>query len=134
MIRKENADYDSDKFYIPFDITPNSGSLIYEDKTLSAPADFMIVIDGKDNTQILVHSYYDLYQYEYDKYDKEIKTTDEIKQPDNAIFQPIYYLVERELVLQDRAEIIPLQKFPAGQLVFGTSNYNSKEFSYRFLL
>lgn len=129
MIRKENADYDSDKFYIPFDITPNSGSLIYEDKTLSAPADFMIVIDGKDNTQILVHSYYDLYQYEYDKYDKEIKTTDEIKQPDNAIFQPIYYLVERELVLQDRAEIIPLQKFPAGQLVFGTSDFDSKEYN-----
>ncbi len=128
MIRKEGADYDSDKFYIPFDITPNSGSLAYEDRKLGAPADFMLVLDGRENTQLLVHSYYDLYQYEYDKYDKEIETTDEMKQPDNQLFQPIFYLVERELVLQDRAEIIPLQRFPAGQMVFGTSDFDSDEY------
>lgn len=52
-----------------------------------------------------------------------------MKQPDNSIFQPIYYLVERELVLQDRAEIIPLQRFPAGKLVFGTSDFDSEEYN-----
>lgn len=125
MVRKEGADYNSDQLYIPFDITPNSGSMIYEDKKLSAPADFMLVADGRDNTQMLVQSYYDLYQFEYDKYDREIRTTAEMKQPDNCIFQPIYFLVERELVLQDRVETIPLQKFPAGKLVFGTSDFDS---------
>lgn len=129
MVRKEDADYDSEKLYIPFDITPNSGSSAYEDKALSAPADFMLVVDGQENTQMLVQSYYDLYQYEYDKYDKEITTTAEMKQPDNTLFQPIYYLVERELVLQDRAEIIPLQRFPAGKFVFGTSDFDSEEYN-----
>lgn len=129
MIRKKGADYDSDKFYIPFDITPNSGSTVYEDRTLDAPADFVLVIDGKEDTQLLVQSYYDLYQFEYDKYDKGIQTTSEMKQPDNHIFQPIYFLVERELVLQDRAEIIPLQKYPAGRLVFGTSDFDSDEYN-----
>lgn len=129
MVKKEGADYDSDKLYIPFDITPNSGSTVYEGKNLSAPADFMLVVDGQENTQMLVQSYYDLYQYEYDKYDKEITTTAEMKQPDNTLFQPIYYLVERELVLQDRAEIIPLQRFPAGKFVFGTSDFDSEEYN-----
>lgn len=129
MVRKEDADYDTDKIYIPFDITPNSGSIVYEDRTLGAPADFMLLADGRENTQLLVQSYYDLYQYEYDKYDKEIQTTAEMKKPDNHIFQPVYFLVERELVLQDRAEIIPLQKYPAGKLVFGTSDFDSEEYN-----
>lgn len=129
MVRKKDADYDSDKLYIPFDITPNSGSAVYEDKTLDAAADFMLVVDGQNDTQLLVQSYYDLYQFEYDKYDKEIQTTDEMKEPNNRIFQPIYYLVERELVLQDRVEIIPLQRFPAGKLVFGTGDFESEEYN-----
>lgn len=129
MVRGDDVDYDSDKLYIPFDITPNSGSRTYEDKGLSAPADYMLVVDGREETQMLVQSHYDLYQFEYDKYDKEIKTTEEMKQPDNSLFQPIYYLVERELVLQDRAEIIPLQRFPAGKLVFGTSDFDSEEYN-----
>lgn len=129
MVRKKDADYDSDKLYIPFDITPNSGSTVYEDKTLDAAADFMLVVDGQNDTQLLVQSYYDLYQFEYDKYDKEIQTTDEMKEPNNRIFQPIYYLVERELVLQDRVEIIPLQRFPAGKLVFGTGDFESEEYN-----
>lgn len=129
MVRKEGADYDSNKFYIPFDITPNSGSTVYEDKNLSAPADFMLVVDGRDNTQMLVQSYYDLYQYEYDKYDKEIKMTAEMKRPDNHLFQPIYLLLERELVLKDRAEVIPMQRFPAGKFLFGTSDFDSEEYN-----
>ena len=129
MVRKENADYDSEKLFIPFDITPNSGSLVYEDKSLEAPADFVIVVDGKENTQMYVHSYYDLYQFEYDKYDRDIKTTEEMKQPDNTLFHPIYFLVERELVLQDRLETIPLQKFHAGKLLFGISDYDSEEYN-----
>ena len=129
MVKKEGADYDNDRFLIPFDITPNSGSAVYEDKKLGAPADFMLVLDGREDTQMLVQSYYDLYQFEYDKYDREIKTTAEMKQPDNTIFQPIYYLVERELILQDRVEIIPMQRFPAGKMVFGTSDFDSEEYN-----
>ena len=78
---------------------------------------------------MLVHSYYDLYQFEYDKHDKEITTTDQMKQSDNDLFQLIYFFVERELVLQDRAEIIPVQKFPAGKLVYGISEYDSEEYN-----
>lgn len=127
MVKMEDADYGADKLMIPFDITPNSGSLVYEDKKLGAPADFMLVIDGQENTQMLVQSYYDLYQFEYDKYDREIKTTAEMREKDNNLFQPIYYLVERELVLQDRVEVIPLQRFPAGKLVFGAKAILSRK-------
>lgn len=129
MIKKKNADYDTDKLYVSFDITPESGSCVYEQNRFSSPADFVMIIDGKENSQMLVHSYYDLYQFEYDKHDKEIKTTEQMKQSDNDLFQLIYFFVERELILQDRAEIIPVQKFPAGKLVYGISDYDSEEYN-----
>lgn len=129
MVQKENADYDTEKLLIPFDITPNSGSTTYEGLRFDKPVDFVMVLEGKENSQLLVQSYYDRYQYEYDKYDKEIQTTNEMKKPDNTLFQPIYFLMERELVLQDRVEVIPLQKFAAGKLVFGTNDYDLEEYN-----
>lgn len=128
MIQKENAHYDTEKLWIPFDITPNSGSMSYEELRFNKPVDFVLVLDGKENSELLVQSYYDRYQYEYDKYDKSITTTSEMQRPDNTLFQSIYFLLERELVLQDRAEVIPLQRFEAGKLVFGTNDYDVKEY------
>ncbi|MCM1145878.1 MAG: family 2 glycosyl transferase [Clostridium sp.] len=125
MVKKQNADYDTEKLIIPFDVTPHSGSYVYEENRFDHPADFVMIIDGKENSQLLVHSYYDLYQFEYDKHDKEITTTQQMKEPDNDLFQPLYFFVERELILQDRAEIIPVQKFPAGELVYGISDYDA---------
>lgn len=125
MIKKDDADFDSEKFYIPFDITPNSGSTSFEGRRFERPTDFLMVLDGRENSQLLVQSYYNLYQYQYDKIDKQIKTTGRMRQPGNNIFQPIYYLIERELILPDRDEKIPLQKFNAGALTFGTSAYDS---------
>ncbi|MBO5291752.1 MAG: family 2 glycosyl transferase [Lachnospiraceae bacterium] len=125
MIRKEGADFNKEKLLIPFDITPKSGSTRYERTSLERPADFVLSLHGKKDSRLLVHSYYDLYQFDYDKYDDSIKTTPEIRKPNNHMFHSIYYLLERELVLQDRPETIPLQKFEAGQLTFGTNDYTS---------
>lgn len=128
MIKSEHADFDSQKAVISFDITPNSGSDTFGDLVFERPADFVIILDGTEFSQMLVHSYYDLYQYEYDKYDKGITTTEEMKQPDNNLFQPVTLFLERELVLPDRNEVLPVQKFNAGALRFGISDYDSDSY------
>lgn len=129
MVNKTGADYDTQKLLLPFDVTPKSGSRVYEGSSFGRAADFVLVVDGKENTRLLVQSYYDRYQYEYDKYDKEIQTTAEMREPGNALFHPVFHLLERELVLQDRVEIIPLQKFESGRLVFGISDYDSAQYN-----
>lgn len=60
MSRIENYN-GKDKIYIPIDITPNSGSKItnISDNTYDRNIDFLIEIDGKDNSRIYVHEYYD---------------------------------------------------------------------------
>ncbi|MCM1183384.1 MAG: family 2 glycosyl transferase [Roseburia sp.] len=129
MVNKKDADYDTQRLLLPFDITPKSGSRVYGDSTFERAADFVLVMDGKEDSRLLVQSYYDRYLYEYDKYDRDIQATAETREPDNAVFRPIFHLLERELVLQDRAEIIPLQRFESGHLVFGNSDYDSEEYN-----
>lgn len=128
MVKAIDADYASQQTVISFDITPNSGSYTYENLTFSRPVDFAVIISGTESSEMLVQSYYDLYQYEYDSYDKGIMTTEEMKQPDNCLFQPVTLFLERELVLPDRNEVLPVQKFNAGALRFGTNDYASASY------
>lgn len=59
MAKIEN--YNSDIVYIPIDITPNSGSKVTDISTniYNKDIDFLIKIDGKDNSRIYVQEYYD---------------------------------------------------------------------------
>lgn len=52
---------DERRLYIPFDITPKSGSTYYgrEGVKFEGGADFLLVIDGKEQARLLVHPYYD---------------------------------------------------------------------------
>ena len=54
-------DYNNEKLYIPIDITPNSGSdtTNISSNTYDKNIDFLIEIDGKDNSRIYVQEYYD---------------------------------------------------------------------------
>jgi hypothetical protein len=129
MVKKNNADYSSNPTLISFDITPKSGSMSYNGTNFDRAVDFVVTIDGKDNSQILVQSYYDRYRYEYGEYDEDIPVTDEMQSADNSLFQPIYMFMERELILPDRDEVIPLNRFEIGKLVFGTTDYNSPDYN-----
>jgi hypothetical protein len=101
----------------------------YNGTNFDRAVDFVVTIDGKDNSQILVQSYYDRYRYEYGEYDEDIPVTDEMQSADNSLFQPIYMFMERELILPDRDEVIPLNRFEIGKLVFGTTDYNSPDYN-----
>ena len=125
MVKKNTGNFDGSRVVIPFDITPYSGSRVYEGMTFSRPADFVLVIDGKEDSRLLVHSYYDRYQYYYAKYEEQIRTTEEVNEIDNALFVPIYSFLERELILPDREEVIPVQRFEAGALRYGTNDFAS---------
>ncbi len=125
MVKKKDGNFDNCRIVLPFDITPHSGSRTYEDMTFSRPADFVLVIDGKEDSRLLVHSYYDRYRYHYAEYDKQIESTEERKRNDGTVFDPIYSFLERELVLPDRDEVIPVQRFETGALRYGTSDFTS---------
>ncbi len=129
MINKENAKYHSEEFVIPIDVTPNSGSMNYGNNYFERAADFVLRVNGKNDTKLLTQSYYDMYLYENDKFDDSVRATAKLKSPNSDVFEPIYFLLERELILPDRNEVFPLARFEVGQLVYGTNNYDSLQYN-----
>lgn len=128
MVKKKNARYDTEEICIPIDVTPASGSRRYGKHFFDRKADFVLAINGREDAHLLTQSYYDVYLFENDKYDDSIRATPKLRNPDSEIFEPIYFLLERELILPDREEVFPLARFEVGQFFFGTNDYASPDY------
>ena len=66
-VRGDDYDPESDKLYIPIDITPKSGSTYCQnyDITFERPCDFVISIDGRNNSRIVVQERYEALKSTY---------------------------------------------------------------------
>ena len=62
LVHKPSLDLSADKLYIPIDTTPKSGSSFYEEKNLlfDRAADFVIELDGQDNSRVRVQERYEV--------------------------------------------------------------------------
>ncbi|MBK1812368.1 family 2 glycosyl transferase [Clostridium sp. YIM B02505] len=120
----DNFNLEKDKFIIPIDVTPSSGSLSLKDTNISfqRSVDFIVNIDGKSNSRIMVHSYYDSFYYLYAKQLKMIDRNTAFENKDNNIFNPMYLCLNKELLLPQDKVVIPLSKYETGRLTFGDGN------------
>ena len=76
-IHAKNFNIDKDKFIIPIDSISNQGNSVIKTlegtSSISLPinlnknADFLIQIDGQNNSKVLVDGYYDSFYYSYSK-------------------------------------------------------------------
>lgn len=128
MVRKSGADWDNEKITIPFDITPLSGTRDYGSVKFDRDADFVMTINGKENSTMKVQDYYDRFLFTYKRFPDIIpEWTQPAKNSDK--FTEIIYLVERELKLPDRNKVYPLRVFDGGKMVFGNTDYNADEYN-----
>ncbi len=67
LIRKENFDENADTLYIPIDTNPKIGSTYCEnyDVSFERPADFLMVIDGRENSRVVVQERYEVLMSTY---------------------------------------------------------------------
>ena len=151
LVKKENFDINKDVLYIPLDITPKSGSSYCENMDLKfeRAADFLMVIDKKDNSRVLVQERYDALRstystllYRYNTYQKE-------RMPDSSSpnFVEIKLLLEK-ITFEDRFVgenfVMDMQgqgneeileswgkpvTFETGRLTYGNANPDSKDFN-----
>lgn len=150
LVKKENLDFANETLYIPLDVTPKSGSNYCEKygTKFDRNADFIIVIDGYNNSRVLVHERYDALRstysnivYKYNTYQKE--RIPEINSPE---FVPINLLLEKvkfedvflgenfvmEMQAQGREDILAEWRkpilFETGKLRYGNANPESENF------
>lgn len=129
-IHKDNFSEDNDIIYIPIDTTQKTGSTYCMNHNLSfeRASDFLIVIDGKKNSRVLVQERYEslraMYLYNTEEKDPYINAVDK----DTPVFKPI------ELILKTAVELMELENtnaetYETGLLTYGNANPESEDFN-----
>ncbi|MGL5352334.1 MAG: family 2 glycosyl transferase, partial [Clostridium sp.] len=129
MMESKEFDFENNRIMLPIDVTPNSGSKTFDGVNFQRDADFIIDINGKENSRILVHSYYDSFYYMYAKQLKMIEENKSYESADSEIFNPMYLCLNRELKLPEDNKIIPFEKYETGKLHYGNGNPNSDDYN-----
>lgn len=137
MVNKKDFNEKVDKIYIPLDITPKSGATysLNHKISFSSPVDFVIEINGKDNSRVWVQERYEALRstysenvYGYNTYFKEYipKKDSESFTTIDMILQTATYLENMDIngKLKDLAET-----FETGHLTYGNANPESPDFN-----
>lgn len=123
-VQGDGLDPEKDRILIPLDITPNSGSVRYEKETFERPADFVIDLNGREDSKVMVQCYYDRYAFFFHKYDVNLDITG-YDDPDGANFTPIYLSLRGDMIDQSTGEWLDAKKYETGKLCYGNSDPKS---------
>lgn len=123
----DSINFLNEHLVIPIDTTPNSGSGKYEDITFRGGVDFIIDINGKDNSTIKVQSYYDVFSYSYGGKYSGVEANKEGK--DSSKFNPIYLCISGPIHLPEDNKDILLRKKETGKLIYGNGNPKDDDYN-----
>lgn len=132
MAYKKNFDFENDIIYIPLDITPKSGSSyeVESGKLFDRPVDFLITINGKDNSKIQVQDRYESLRSTYSQNVYGIDAYEKANIPD--VDSPIF--VDINMILQTDTDLVndefkdSYEIFNTGKLRYGNGNPESTDF------
>jgi len=127
-VNKKN--YSGEKLYIPIDTTPKSGSNSSRDHNVNFErnADFLVVIDGKEQSRILVQERYNtlftMFGYEINDVNSYVRPP----KKDSSKFQYINLMLQTAMPLLAKNKSAHAEIYETGKLKFGNGNPESKDF------
>lgn len=132
LVNKENLDFENETLYIPIDTTPKSGSNYCENfgVKFDRDADFVIVLNGKDNSRIMVQERYEVLRSTYSKdiykYDTYFKKN--IPDKNSPKFVNIDLILRTAIALSPETKETVAESYETGKLLYGNANPESEEF------
>ncbi len=133
MVEKEGLNIDSDKIYIPLDITPKSGSSYYEEKNMlfDRAIDFIIQLEGKNNSRVRVQERYEVLRSNYSEnvYEYNTYLKNNIPAKDSPRFTNIGMILQTATPLLFDNLMAPAETFETGKLTYGNANPKSPDFN-----
>lgn len=133
LVKKDRLDFENDVLYIPLDITPKTGSNYCENfgVKFDRDADFVIVLDGKDNSRIMVQERYDALRstyakdiYKFDTYFKE-----NVPDINSSRFVNVELILRTAIALSPETKETVAESYETGKLLYGNANPDSTEFN-----
>lgn len=131
LVRKDNLNLDNDKIYIPIDITPKSGSNYCENYNIKFEntSDFVVAIDGKYNTRVVVQDRYEalkaVYWKEINVQDPYVYTPSE----NSPKFVPINLILQVATNIQFGETNQLSEIYETGLLTYGNANPKSEDYN-----
>ncbi len=133
MIRKSGLDFENETFYIPIDTIQKTGSNYAEDLHLKfgRAADLLLVIDGAENSRLLVQERYEALRstYSAEIYKFNTYETGFIPDKDSPVFKSIALILSKnEISVPGSSDLLP-KTFETGKLTYGNANPESDDFN-----
>lgn len=131
MIDAKNYDFNKDTLLIPIDTINGQGNKSFSKykTTFSKNADFVIKIHGKNDSHVLVDTYYDNYYFRYGVLTNLIKTEPSFEIKNTGIFNSIMLNTNKEFVVPKLNTVIPFTGYETGLLKYGNANPNDVDFN-----
>ena len=126
----EGFDFERDSYYIPIRITAEGSTRDKEhDLEFSEPTDYLIVINGKENTRVLCDGRRDAFHHLYAVQRKILgEESVEPYEENSGIYHPTKMLVSNEMYLPEEDKTIQPQAIETGLLRYGNANPESEDF------
>lgn len=130
-VHKDNLDLENEKIYIPLDITPKTGSYYAEgeDVKFERQADFLLVLDGRKNSRVLVQKRYDVFHVVYSEDYGEENPFFDPPDKDSPVFDRIYMALQIGNVNAAEEGDRMSEKFETGSLTYGNGNPYDREYN-----
>lgn len=132
MLDAGNYDFEKDTLLIPINAIADQGNLkaAQYNAEFDTAADFLIYINGKDNSHIYVDRYYDAFNY----YFLESKKLSDIKAEENAgvknsgMFDIMRLCYGYNLTVKGTNQVVPDKAYETGKLRYGNGNPKAQEY------
>ena len=133
LVKKDGLDFENEVLYIPLDVTPKTGSNYCKnfDVKFDRDADFVIVLDGKDNSRIMAQERYDALRSTYSKdiYKFDTYFKNNIPEKNSPKFVTIELILRTAIALSPETKETVAESYETGKLLYGNANPKSKEFN-----
>ena len=133
LIHKNNLNFGKKTLYIPIDTTPKSGSSYCKNYNLlfNRAADFIIVLNGEDDSHIQVQERYEVLRSTYSQnvYGFDTYVKGNIPDVDSPKFVNINMILQTETPLLYNDKNATAEVFETGKLTYGNANPESKDFN-----
>ncbi|MCA1029824.1 hypothetical protein LCL95_02105 [Bacillus timonensis] len=93
--------------------------------------DFVLELNGENNSQLLIDSYYDTFYYDYGHVLNMIETDPIIQKKDNGKFHPIRLALNKKLEVTDKTGqtiFYPFDYYETGKMKFGNADPKDKQY------
>ena len=132
MLDAGNYDFEKDTLLIPINTIADQGNLkaAQYNAEFDTAADFLIYINGKDNSHIYVDRYYDAFNY----YFLESKKLSDIEAEENAgvknsgMFDIMRLCYGYNLTVKGTNQVVPDKAYETGKLRYGNGNPKAQEY------